>query len=243
MEEREGGLLFNAPTPPTLPPSPPLSSPAEDMWHAYNLVRPGDTVTATTFRKVAPPPGAGGVDGAPSGGGERLKITLALTVRSTEYDPAAPSLRVSGTNETECAAVKLGAHHTLEVAPGRAFTLTKPAGWDGADVARVRTASDVAATADLAVLLVQEGLANLVLVGAATSRVVAKIEQSLPRKHGAALAGHDKAVASFHDKLMAALVKHVDWGIVKCVLVAGPGFAKDAARAAVAEAAVRLDIK
>ena len=26
---------------------------AEDMWHAYNLIREGDHVTATTFRKVS----------------------------------------------------------------------------------------------------------------------------------------------------------------------------------------------
>lgn len=214
------------------------------MWHAYNLVRAGDTVTATTFRKVAPPPGAGGgvETRGTGGGGDRVKLTLTLSVLATEYDPAAPSLRVSGANATECAAVRLGAHHTLEVAPGRAFTLGKSA-WDAADVDRVRTATDVAATADLAVLLVQDGLANLVLVGAATSRVVAKIEQSLPRKHGAALAGYDKAVASFHDKVVSALVRHVDWGIVKCVLIAGPGFAKDAVRAAIAEAAVKQDIK
>lgn len=24
----------------------------EDMWHAYNLIREGDRVTATTFRKI-----------------------------------------------------------------------------------------------------------------------------------------------------------------------------------------------
>ncbi len=33
---------------------------AEDLWHVYNLVREGDHVTATTFRKVRtlPPPTA-----------------------------------------------------------------------------------------------------------------------------------------------------------------------------------------
>lgn len=25
---------------------------SEDMWHAYNLIREGDRVTATTFRKI-----------------------------------------------------------------------------------------------------------------------------------------------------------------------------------------------
>lgn len=36
------------------PPARPAARPgaAEDMWHAYNLIREGDHVTATTFRKV-----------------------------------------------------------------------------------------------------------------------------------------------------------------------------------------------
>lgn len=210
------------------------------MWHAYNLVRPGDAVTATTFRKVAAPPGAGGISG--SGASDRVKLTLTLNVLSTAYDPHAPSLRVSGVNTTECDAVRLGAHHTLEVAPGRAFSLAKVQ-WDAADVDRVRTATDLAATADLAVVLIQEGLATLVLVGAATSRVVAKVESALPRKKGAAAQGYEKAVAAFNAKVIAALVRHVDWGVVKCVLVAGPGFAKDGLRAALAEAAVKQELK
>ena len=227
------------PTPSPLPPPPPPPS-AEDMWHAYNLVRPGDAVTASTFRKVAAPPGAGGVGGP--GASDRVKITLTLAVASTEYDPDAPSLRVGGANTTECDAVRLGAHHTLEIAPGRAFSLFKPA-WDAADRERVRTATDVAATADLAVLLVSDGLANLVLVGAATSRVVAHVEHALPRKKGAAVAGYDKAVAAFHDKCVAAVVRHVDWDVVKCLLVAGPGFAKDGVRAALGEAAVKQELR
>ncbi len=36
----------------SLSPWPPCCSPAEDMWHTYNLVREGDHLTATTFRKV-----------------------------------------------------------------------------------------------------------------------------------------------------------------------------------------------
>lgn len=33
-------------------PPPPMPRSGEDLWHAYNLVREGDRVEATTFRKV-----------------------------------------------------------------------------------------------------------------------------------------------------------------------------------------------
>jgi protein pelota len=206
------------------------------MWHAYNLVRPGDSVTATTFRKVAAPPGAAG------GASERVKITLTVSAESTEYDAAGLTLRVAGRNTTECESVRLGARHTLELAPHRAFSVFK-ARWDALDTARLRAATELAATADLAVLLIQEGLATLCLVGGATSSAAAKVEVSLPRKKGAAAQGYDKAIAAFYERCLAAVLRCVDWGVVKCLLVAGPGFSKDGFRAhALAEASKR-DIK
>ena len=191
-----------------------------------------------------------------------------------DYDPDGPSLRVGGLNTSECEHVRLGAHHTLELAPGRAFTLEKEAvrggrggggggerggaaaaaasastsasessashhhhasplgGWDKHDLDRLRQATNPAATADLAALLIAEGLATLVLVGGSTTTLAAKVEAALPRKSGkggvGAANGHPKALASFFDKVVASCSRKVDFGVVKCLVVAGPGFTKDA---------------
>lgn len=56
---------------------------------------------------------------------------------------------------------------------------------------------------------------------------MAKIEVSIPRKQGAAAMGRDKAVAKFHDQVMRAIMQHVDFSVIKAVLVASPGFVKD----------------
>jgi len=250
---------------------------AEDMWHAFNLVRPGDLVTARTFRKVTAPGGGGAsagggdVGAASSSSSERVPVTLRLRVEGIDYDPDGPSLRVGGTNTSECEHVRLGAHHTIELAPGRAFTLEKEAlrrsgggggrggggggapsstsespspspspspalplgGWDRQDLDRLRQATSPAATADLAALLVAEGLATLVLVGGATTTTLAaKIEAPLPRKSGRGGVGaanaHPKALSSFFDRVVASCSRKVDFGVVKCFVVAGPGFTKDA---------------
>jgi protein pelota len=56
------------------------SQPAgEDLWHAYNLIREGDRVEATTFRKVLRDTGAGGES-------ERIKLKLMIAVEGVEYD-------------------------------------------------------------------------------------------------------------------------------------------------------------
>ena len=52
--------------------------------------------------------------------------------------------------------------------------------------------------------VVQEGLANVCLVGSSTTVQKAKIESSIPRKRGAAAAGYDKALQSFCNKVTSA---------------------------------------
>ena len=69
------------------------------------------------------------------------------------------------------------------------------------DVQRVHDACNPAASADLAALLITDGLANLLLVGAACTVSKAKVEHSLPRKRGAAAAGYEKAVSRFFTKV------------------------------------------
>lgn len=203
----------------------------------YNLVRPGDTVTATTFRKVAAPGGGGGAnpDAADRGGGggsERVKIKLSVTASAVDYDPVAATVRVSGPVCSECSHVRLGAHHTLELAPHRAFTLAKAGAWDRLDAGALAAATNPAASADLAAVLIDvsgAATATLALVGGSTTTVRARLEAALPKKKGAAAAhgAHDKALSSFYDKVVAAIARHVDWGVVRCLVIAGPGFGKD----------------
>jgi protein pelota len=50
------------------------------MWHVFNLVREGDHVTGTTFRKVAKESGTGAES-------ERVKIKLTIQVEGVEFDP------------------------------------------------------------------------------------------------------------------------------------------------------------
>ena len=47
----------------------------------------------------------------------------------------------------------------------------------------------------------QEGLANVCLVGSSATVQKAKVESSIPRKRGAAAAGYDRALRSFFDKV------------------------------------------
>jgi protein pelota len=146
----------------------------------YNLVRTGDLVTATTFRKIQRESGAGQES-------EKVKLKLSIRVEAIDFDPegsapcitadfdigsslrqcssevrchdgkvpvfAGQEIRLSGKNLTENEYVKLGAHHTLQLEPHRTLQLSKAA-WDGLDLARIREACDPSVSADLAVVLI-----------------------------------------------------------------------------------------
>ncbi|CAK9866463.1 unnamed protein product [Sphagnum jensenii] len=192
----------------------------EDMWHVYNLVATGDRVEAVTVRKVMRQTASGG------GEAERVRLKLEVEVETVEYDKVASVLRVRGKNITENEHVRLGAYHTMELDQQRPFALTKTV-WDSMAIDYLKQACDPAASADVVAVMMQEGLANICLVGQSITTVKARIETSIPRKRGPAIAGYDKALNKFFENVLQAVLRHVNFTVVRCLVIASPGFTKD----------------
>ncbi|XP_039000439.1 protein PELOTA 1-like isoform X2 [Hibiscus syriacus] len=122
--------------------------------------------------------------------------------------------------------VEIGAFHTLELELHRPFVLRKEI-WDSLALDVLHQASDPGASADLAVVLMQEGLANILLVGRSMTSTRSRIETSIPRKHGPAIAGYESALKKFFENVLQAFNKHVDFNVIRCAVIASPGFTKD----------------
>ncbi|XP_059439225.1 protein PELOTA 1 [Corylus avellana] len=194
---------------------------SDDLWYVYNLIAPGDSVMAVTVRKVLREAATGGRDA------ERVKLKLEIQVEEiADYDTLGSVLRIRGKNILENEHVKLGAFHTLELELHRPFVLRKDV-WDSLALDVLHQASDPAASADLAVILMQEGLAHVLLVGKSVTVTRSRIETSIPRKHGPAIAGYESALNKFFDNVLQAFLKHVDFSVVRCAVIASPGFTKD----------------
>lgn len=192
---------------------------ADDLWFVYNLIAHGDSVMAVTVRKVLRETSTGR-------DAERVKLKLEIKVEAIEYDKVGSVLRIRGKNVLENEYVKIGAFHTLEIELHRPFVLRKEL-WDSMALHVLNQASDPAASADLAVVLMQEGLAHILLVGRSLTITRAKIETPIPRKHGPAIAGYQTALNKFFEHLLQAFLKHVDFNVVRCAVIASPGFTKD----------------
>ncbi|XP_056894282.1 protein pelota homolog isoform X2 [Takifugu flavidus] len=209
---------------------------AEDMWHSYNLLQVGDSLRASTIRKVQTESSTGSV------GSSRVRTTLTLCVETVDFDSQACQLRVKGTNIEENQYVKMGAYHTIELELNRKFTLAKKS-WDSILLDRIEQACDPTQKADVAAVVMQEGLANVMLVTPAMTLLRAKVEVTIPRKRRGSCTQHDKALDRFYEAVMQAILRHINFDVIKCILVGSPGFVKDQFISYLFKEAVRQDNK
>ncbi|CAN1271530.1 Protein PELOTA 1 [Linum perenne] len=156
----------------------------------------------------------------------RITRVLLFVLKGIEYDKDGGVLRIRGKNILENEHVKIGQFHTLEIELHRPFVLRKRV-WDSLALEVIKQASDPTASADVTVLLMQEGLAQIFLVGRSVTTSRSRIETSIPRKHGPAIAGYDSALNKFFQNVLQAFLKHVDFNVVRCAVIGSPGFTKD----------------
>ncbi|XP_054290265.1 protein pelota [Macrosteles quadrilineatus] len=208
----------------------------EDMWHAYNLISEGDSVRASTIRKVQNESATG------SSTSNRVRTTLTITVETIDFDTQACMLRLKGRNIEENQYVKMGAYHTLDLEVNRKFALSKPE-WDSIALERIDIACDPTQNADVAAVIMQEGLAHICLITASMTLVRAKIDHVIPRKRKGNVKQHEKGLQKFFENVMQGILRHINFDIVKCVLIASPGFVRDQFYEFMIQEAVKTDNK
>ncbi|THW24869.1 hypothetical protein D6D23_04862 [Aureobasidium pullulans] len=191
----------------------------EDMWHAYNLIRPTDLLRASAIRRVTTESMTG------SSTSKRVQTTLTLRVTSLDFDPQAAQLHVSGTVAEENEWVKRGSYHTLDLELQRNFTLEKADGWDSIALDILKESIDQTQKAELWAVVMQEGLANICLVTNHQTILRQRIELALPKKRpGKPSADHDKASQRFHSTVLESLLRQLNMADLKPLLLASPGF-------------------
>ncbi|KAJ3167532.1 hypothetical protein HK101_011751 [Irineochytrium annulatum] len=202
---------------------------------AYNLIAVGDSLKSTTIRRVVSESATGSTEKS------TVRISLTITVESVDYDVQGGVLRVNGRNIEENKFVKMGGYHTLDVEENRPFTLAKEE-WDVIALERIDTACDIASKSDVAAVVFEEGLANICLVTQNMTIVRQRLEVNVPRKRRGS-SQHDKAMAKFFDQLYQAIVRFVDFNIVKVLLLASPGFYAEQLLDHIKITAIRTDNK
>ncbi|KAG5925629.1 hypothetical protein E4U42_004103 [Claviceps africana] len=190
----------------------------EDMWHAYNLIVPGDLVHGHALRKVVTVNSGTGAAAA-----ERVHTDLTIKVKSTFFDAVISSLRVSGVVVSENDHVAKGSHHTLDIEANRSFTVIKLDGWDSVSKTTLSQALSDDKNGAMAAVVMQEGLANICLVTQFRTVLKTRVESVVPKKRDTA-ADQDAGLKRFFDKTLSSLLRAVDFSDSRPLLLASPGF-------------------
>lgn len=119
----------------------------------------------------------------------------------------------------------MGAYHTIDLELNRPFTLKKPE-WDIISLNRIDEACDIATKADIAAVILQEGLANVCLMTQSMTVVRARLETPIPRKRKGSVTNYEKGLSKFYEQVYQAVLRHVDFNVVKVLIIASPGFVK-----------------
>ncbi|KAI9271449.1 hypothetical protein BY458DRAFT_586530 [Sporodiniella umbellata] len=192
----------------------------EDMWHVYNLISKGDMIKATTIRRLQSESSTG------SSTSQRVRMNLTIAVESVEFDPIVGLLRINGRVSSENQYVKMASYHTIDLELNRNFTLFK-AEWDTIALERVDDSCDITKQADVAAIVCQEGLANFCFLTQHMTIVRQRIETAIPRKRKGSVTNHEKGLEKFYEQIYQAVIRHVNFDIIKAVIIASPGFVKD----------------
>ena len=115
-------------------------------------------------------------------------------------------MRLKGRNVEENPYVKMGAYHTVDVEPNRKFTLTKTL-WDIIALERIDMACDPSQNADVAAIVMQEGIAHVCLLTGAMTIVRAKIDVAIPRKRKGSSSQYEKV--TFCNKIVLKKVTYI----------------------------------
>ena len=185
----------------------------DDLWHLYNLLEPGDLVTATTQRTVMVGRGDAEEEKA-----RKKTVTLTVQVERVEFHDFANRLRVLGpivgTDEQ-------GRYHTLNIEPLEELSVAKAAPWKDHQVQRVTEAVRAGERPLVVFVAIEEGEATLAVLRQFGLQEAGVIQGPGSGKR----TGKEEDRAPWFGEVAASLRQHAgDTGVV---LVVGPGFTKD----------------
>ncbi|RAO71296.1 uncharacterized protein BHQ10_007308 [Talaromyces amestolkiae] len=209
----------------------------EDMWHAYNLIRPNDLLRASAIRKVTTAQDSGTTVS------QRVHLMLQIRVKGLDFDLNSSQLHVSGQIMNETQHTRIGQHHTLDLELHRNFTLEKEVGadgegvgWDSIAIDMLKDAVDEGGKrrAEAVAVVMQEGLAHICFITQFRTILKQKVEMSIPRKRAGG-GDHDKGLSKFFQVTLDTLLRQIEFNTsitasnnndetARPILLASPGF-------------------
>ncbi|QLH74377.1 MAG: mRNA surveillance protein pelota [Methanomassiliicoccales archaeon] len=185
---------------------------ADDLWHLYNIVRPGDLVYASTYRRDETK-----TDKVRSERGEKKRMTLGIRVEKVEFHEYDNRLRILGVIEE--GPQDIGSYHTLSLDIGDWISIIKKE-WNQTDLDRIKRGVEEASRPVIVFVSLENDEATIAVLRQYGIKKVAEIcGPSCGKMY------EQKETGDYYGEIISK-VKQVSVPGVALVLL-GPGFAKE----------------
>ncbi|MED6126017.1 hypothetical protein PIB30_074289 [Stylosanthes scabra] len=204
----------------------------------YNVITPGDYVTADTSRKIHREVGD-------TKTASRVKLSIHLKVTCRDFEKDSSTLRIHGRNLDPNGFVAVGSFHTLTLEHNKPFELRKKI-WkeDAVEALHEGENNEACPDAELAVTLFQQDHAEIYLIGKGVTSMVSKIEASSMRNGGKKSSSSSaNAKNVFFREVFTAFIKNVDLNKVKNAVIASEDSKKDEFRKFMISEAKRMKMR
>ncbi len=193
----------------------------DDLWHLYNIVAAGDVVIARTVRRIK----VGDEDDRKQDS-VRRPMTLVLSVEDVAFHTFSNRVRIKGKiREGPADLVSVGSYHTFNIEMGDILTIVK-AHWPDFLLKRIEEAERAQAHPICAVVTIEDGASDIILVADYGIREAVSIHTSISRKHGDQKA-YDATMLEFFSEVATALQSQLEQNRIGLLVIAGPGFVKE----------------
>ncbi|MGC8816990.1 MAG: mRNA surveillance protein pelota [Candidatus Hadarchaeum sp.] len=187
----------------------------DDLWHLQHLIRQGDIVTATTFRREQETG-----DKIRPERMEKIPVTLSIQVENVEFHKHSNRLRVLG---KIVEGPDTGKHHSFSFELGSVLTITKE--WNPEDLRRVQEAVKAAHRPRVLLVAIDDSSADLAVVRQYGLDEIGTITR--PRAGKRYSVENEADEKKFFHRLAEAIKDVTSRENIKTTIVAGPGFTKD----------------
>lgn len=195
----------------------------DDLWQLYNIIQKGNLLQIKVSRKVAAATQSN--DCKKKANSKKKTFMVTIKIKTIDYDSQGDEIRINGKNVYENEYISVGQFQSASIRTSVQFSIIKK-NWEPFHIDALHTATNPSLTADLAVILMEEGLCNLYLISNHMILNKAKIELSIPKKRKGP-SQHDNSLEKFFGYIVDAIRKSINFSIVKCVVVGSPGYTKD----------------
>jgi protein pelota len=195
-----------------------------DLWRLSRLVRKGDRVGASTTRRDPEAP-----EDTPAAQRERRRVWLVVAVDEVEFHGFTRHVRISGPIVE--GPFDVGRHHTLDVGEGDEVSIQKEA-LSGGERAVLDEALEGKGEPTVLLAAVDWGESSIVRLRGRAIEPVADLNRTLAGKRFEAAQG-EKDRGAYLEEILALLTREA--ATADLLVVAGPGFLKEAVAKALSE--------